>query len=877
MRLLGRLLQQQIAGAIIFKAVKKEKTGHLHINSGTRKGWKRKMIRTNVLRHSHSHRFATLIILITLVMSFSLPGVLNTAAASAGQVTGVILDKNSDHIAVGSFDLLTATILPSDADNLTMYWVSSNTAVATVSFEGIAGTCSQSEEVTGVAAGTAIITVVTQDGSYMATCAVTVGSGGSNPGSGAGVSLTTPGPGQTYWPGQQVTVSGAATGLGAVDVAVYGPLGNDGIYMANGLVAGSGSFKTVFSLGDNPAAGTYTVWAGETGTSVGCTATFQVANPDQRISLTSPAPDQTYDPGDPVSIAGTVSNLAQATVSVTGPDGSSVFNSGSLNTSGGSLATGFTLSGTAVTGRYTISVGAPSLATPYTEKINVGQSIAGGPNTGQPDQIILSWTANPETTETVSWRTNDAMQDEVEYWPVNNSTGAQEVTATGNATYSVYCPGSYRFQATIQGLSPSTSYEYQVGGDGTWSRPASFITAAPYGDFTFLYMGDVQQGYQEWGDMLQVAAGENPKFALLGGDIVGDSSGSAAISEWQQFFAAATPLFSRVSLMPAAGNHDDGTLEWDSFAVPQNGPAGYTGFYSFDYENCHVAVLDSNDLTASGSGQYNTISTWLKNDLNSSSKTWKFVVLHYPPYEIYPDSRLPVINRCWAPIFEQCGVDLVFDGHQQVYARTSPIKNGQIQPDGSGTVYVMGNAGTFYYPIGPYFNYLVKETAYYSNYEAVNIDGATLTMTAKDANGNVIDSYQLTKQVVPVLTTLALSGSPGLAYSGQSLAYDLTGSSGLTLTGIDQNGNFFDLSGATVTWAVYSGPATLNSDGHTLAITGSGLVGVTASVGGITSSVFDLAVGGSTPPGGNGGTESFPILTAPPSYFERGLYISGKE
>jgi hypothetical protein len=499
-----------------------------------------------------------------------------------------------------------------------------------------------------------------------------------------------------------------------------------------------------------------------------------------------------------------------------------------------------------VTGRYTVNISAPSLATPFTEKINVGQSVAGGPNTGQPDQIVLSWTDDPEATQAVSWRTNNTMQDEVEYWPVNNSAGAQEVTAPWNATYSVYCPGCYRFQATIQGLSPGTSYEYQVGGDGVWSQPATFTTAAPYGDFSFLYMGDVQQGYPEWGDMLQVAAGENPKFALLGGDIVGDSSGSAAVSEWQQFFAAAAPLFSRVSLMPAAGNHDDGPLEWSSFAVPQNGPSGYAGFYSFDYENCHVAVLDSNDLTASGSGQYNTISAWLENDLNSSGKTWKFVVLHYPPYEIYPDSRLPIINRYWAPIFEQCGVDMVFDGHQQVYARTSPMKNGQIQPDGSGTVYVMGNAGTFYYHIGPYFNYLVKESANYSNYEAVNVDGANLTMTAKDANGNVIDSYQLTKQVVPVLTTLALSGSPGLTYSGQPLACDLTGSSGLTLTGFDQNGNPFDLGGATVTWAVYSGPATLNSDGHTLTITGSGTVSVTASVYGIASNVLDFTVGGRT-------------------------------
>jgi 3',5'-cyclic AMP phosphodiesterase CpdA len=262
-------------------------------------------------------------------------------------------------------------------------------------------------------------------------------------------------------------------------------------------------------------------------------------------------------------------------------------------------------------------------------------------------------------------------------------------------------------------------------------------------------MGDVQQGYQEWGDLLQVAARENPgpKFALLGGDVVNDSTQE----QWQQLFAAASPLFSQISLLPAAGNHDESTtggaaLFWNSFAVPQNGPDGYKEFYSFDYENAHIVVLDSNLLAAPGTGEFNTISVWLRKDLSSSSKTWKFVVLHYPPYQVFPDDHVANIQTNWAPIFEQCGVDVVFDGHQQVYARTSPMKAGQIRPDGDGIVYIMGNAGSKYLPCGPYYNYVVKELSGVSNYEVVNIDGNTFTMTAKDANGQVIDSYQLTKQ-----------------------------------------------------------------------------------------------------------------------------------
>ena len=80
-------------------------------------------------------------------------------------VTGVSLDKNTDSITAGSTDQLTATVEPSDASNKSVSWESDNTLVATVDDNGL---------VTAVAEGTANITVTTADGSYTATCVVTV-------------------------------------------------------------------------------------------------------------------------------------------------------------------------------------------------------------------------------------------------------------------------------------------------------------------------------------------------------------------------------------------------------------------------------------------------------------------------------------------------------------------------------------------------------------------------------------------------------------------------------------------------------------------------------------------------------------------------------
>lgn len=82
-------------------------------------------------------------------------------------VTGVSL-PNTSSVEVGNTVQLTATISPSNATNQNVSWSSNNTSIATVNNDGI---------VTGVAAGTAIITVTTDDGNHTATCTVTVAQG----------------------------------------------------------------------------------------------------------------------------------------------------------------------------------------------------------------------------------------------------------------------------------------------------------------------------------------------------------------------------------------------------------------------------------------------------------------------------------------------------------------------------------------------------------------------------------------------------------------------------------------------------------------------------------------------------------------------------
>ncbi len=81
------------------------------------------------------------------------------------KVTGVSLNKTAATVYAGEKLTLKATVSPADANKPTVTWSTSDKSVATVNSKGV---------VTGVKAGTAVITAKTAEGSFTAKCTVTV-------------------------------------------------------------------------------------------------------------------------------------------------------------------------------------------------------------------------------------------------------------------------------------------------------------------------------------------------------------------------------------------------------------------------------------------------------------------------------------------------------------------------------------------------------------------------------------------------------------------------------------------------------------------------------------------------------------------------------
>ena len=87
-----------------------------------------------------------------------------TVEAKVIEVSEIAISRTELTLTEGENETLTATVMPEDATDKTVTWTSSDESVATVSSEGV---------VTAVKAGTATITVASENGKT-ATCAVTV-------------------------------------------------------------------------------------------------------------------------------------------------------------------------------------------------------------------------------------------------------------------------------------------------------------------------------------------------------------------------------------------------------------------------------------------------------------------------------------------------------------------------------------------------------------------------------------------------------------------------------------------------------------------------------------------------------------------------------
>ena len=370
------------------------------------------------------------------------------------------------------------------------------------------------------------------------------------------------------------------------------------------------------------------------------------------------------------------------------------------------------------------------------------------PSTKVPDQLLLTWSASPENSIDIQWRTSSSVPDGiVKYWKKDASDTQRVVAVKFVMEDRMLYSDRYanRFTASLSDLEPGTSYGYITGSEltKTFTEVKFFQTQSDgQNRFSFIWFGDTHKS-PVWGELLQKAHKNHPEVAFysIAGDLV---STGLYRNEWDELFAYSGDVFTQKPLMPVPGNHDrqDGLGSWmyyEMFSLPKNGPQAVApeSTYAFRYGNALFLMIDS---THPNEDQ----TDWIGEQLSATDVVWKFVFFHFPPYnyeEPYPD-----IQAAWVPLFDKYHVDMVMSGHEHYYMRTKPMKNGQVvNAFADGTIYTISiGIDSRHEEMGeePYAEVRYGNGPYYQHME---INDKVLTYTAYNKAGEIKDNLVISK------------------------------------------------------------------------------------------------------------------------------------
>lgn len=321
---------------------------------------------------------------------------------------------------------------------------------------------------------------------------------------------------------------------------------------------------------------------------------------------------------------------------------------------------------------------------------------------GLPDTNLLRYPYLQQVTESsaiIVWTTGEGGPSEVRFGTAGPSTS---VSAVSEFFVEPTIPGEesrsyYVHIAQLQDLVPGTRYEYTIetaGEELTSGHGLSFRTDGGPGEseLSILVFGDSgdRANSQQLG-IRNAMLNRGFDIALHTGDIAYTDGTYQQLEDY--FFAVYEEIASRVPFYPSLGNHGYQTLDaqpyLDAFRLPENATLAepLERYYSFDFGPAHFVALDT-EIWAGFRGSASAVdemAAWLEEDLASTMQDWTVVYFHRPAYS---SSNIPValdLQRIM-PVLEQAGVDIIFTGHDHLYARTLPIKEGAPAVIGEGGI-----------------------------------------------------------------------------------------------------------------------------------------------------------------------------------------------
>ena len=361
------------------------------------------------------------------------------------------------------------------------------------------------------------------------------------------------------------------------------------------------------------------------------------------------------------------------------------------------------------------------------------------------------------TNMTVMWQTYATPSKATIEWGATPSYGNGPVNVL---EYGVGIDG-HQFSYTIGNLTPGARIHYRVTVD-SGAFAGSFLAAPPpaASSLTFYAFGDSWSDPKVRNNLLKKllddksASPEARQTIILHpGDYVtyGLTEYFWDMELFDRTFTATTEALAAFPFMGALGiregyaaplgsarflSQNVGQYYRKYFPYPMYRQTNHS-YYSFDYGPLHVAAPDTwSYRTGEGLPDARQIH-WLTQDLKSSFKPWKVVMLHAPLWDSLP--RSGDLRAALIPVLESTGVRLVLEGRAGFYSR--------VKKDGITYLTLGGGGAPLNEPApnnsGSAVQVMKSEKAHH--FARFEIKGNTMTVTVIRPDGSIIETFSIMK------------------------------------------------------------------------------------------------------------------------------------
>ncbi|CAN5347076.1 hypothetical protein BH09MYX1_BH09MYX1_39690 [soil metagenome] len=392
--------------------------------------------------------------------------------------------------------------------------------------------------------------------------------------------------------------------------------------------------------------------------------------------------------------------------------------------------------------------------------------------------------ADPSTTAALTWETPGNVHGaKIRFGTTSSALGETRsgyswTTPPPTVGFGTTEDPVHLHEVHLCGLTPATTYFYQVGGGASgsevWSAPQTFTnlpsTAAQ--PLVIGVSGDSRDDKNVF-QLIQLRMRDaGTALQLFSGDMVMIGTVASLFHDWLDGIwldpqdKTKFVTLGQQYILPVAGNHEGGSTQfYGDFALPTSEGNDET-ISSINIGSAHVLLWDDQTVAMSGGSdkakaQLAFLDADLaKADADRAAHPFVIIVEHRGLFSTAnhgKDTDVLELRNRMVPIYDKYHVDLVLAGHDHNYERSKPLMAPAATPTiGSGTTYIVcaGAGAGGYAPGTDPATYREKNvgfgssTPYVGVYALMTLEAKKLSFKVyglKNAGGDdVVDSFELT-------------------------------------------------------------------------------------------------------------------------------------